>query len=790
MKATVIAALMIPILSASAQDYKADYTLNRQQADTWQNSFQQVEQELQALGVKQNDTTASAVEIPETEETVVVADKGLFFDAANSALIYLGNVRLRDTRAHINAKSQLHIYLENLTPEQEEHADNPADKAVNKAANQVKAAVMPAPQSAPAAPAATPAPVAAPAPPAPSLPAEPATAEPAQPAVFNTHSVVADSVHNNIFLYSPAAGEEILMQQGDNVVRIIPSAEAPARILADPQGNILLEGGLVDVCATAKEGGLTKLKSSGGYIYYHAATHTLHAPGSTEFTHPTGHMTCTEGLCIVLTPAAAQAKPTKGFLSQFTNMRFDGITTATAKGQVVMTSQAEDDRPAIRAEGDTLTYNGKTGACSLLGTKCRLVYGNQDIHADQGIHLLENGDIELRGNQIAGTYEREGDTPGQMLQGQFKARAHVIFRAETGTVTTEKGITLADAETDFSCTGPVHLVLSPREDATAPEQKPGMPNLAITRYGNIARLHATGNVIAHRYAPGTGACTSEIKAHSMQSDLATGETLLTGETGKPLIAQHEGNRIVATPAAAGTATMQVYANGDLELNGSTITATMVNEDGTTTAKCKDYVRLIHAQNRLETGSSTELHAPAAILTTNGSLSALLTTDGSAPAPKASTMPGFSGFRYNYNGLQKATTEKGCTLRTEQGSMQCTGPVQLVMQTGPRKKGDTLSSIKHATAAGNVALAGKDNTGRLIRATGDLLTIDAATGMKVLTGKRVTLGDTHNTHIITGKGAAVRIDANNNVKITGSSHKTHASNVREQLKSNNNKTIKK
>ena len=69
-------------------------------------------------------------------------------------------------------------------------------------------------------------------------------------------------------------------------------------------------------------------------------------------------------------------------------------------------------------------------------------------------------------------------------------------------------------------------------------------------------------------------------------------------------------------------------------------------------------------------------------------------------------------------------------------------------------------------------------------------IDSATGMKVLSGQRVTLGDAYNTHIITGKGAAIRIDAKNNVKIVGGSHKTHATKVREQLKTPNNQKTKK
>ena len=777
MKAAIIAALSIPVFTATAGDYAADYAQSREQADTWQASFTRIEEDLKALGVDLQSAAGSA-EIPETEDTVAVADKGLFFDTANSALVYLGNVRLRDSRANINASSQLHIYMQELMAKNEAEpvAAEPSPGKAPDTAPKTKATV-----ANPSAKVQTAAPV--------QKQSTPQVQE--KPALINTHSAVADSVNNNIFLYSPAGGQEILLQQEKNIVRITPKADAPARILADPQGNIMLEGALVDLCMVDKEGAVTKLKSTGGLVFYHASTHTLHAPGSAEFTHPDGTLSCNNGLCVVLTPAAAPHPPAKGFMSQFTGLRFDGINTATAKGCVVMTSAAAEGREALRAEGDTLSYNGKTGECSLQGTKCRLNYGGYDVYADEGLHLLANGDIELRGADIHGTYERESDKPGELIKGTFKAHSLVVFRADLGSISTEKGLALADSEADFSCTGPAHLVLTPKEDAEEQKsRKPGMPNLAIARFGDVSRARATGNVIAHRFEPGTGKCISELKAQSVETDLVSGETLLQGEVDQPLIAQHENNRIEAIPATGSAATIQIQANGDMQLNGERISATMVNKDGTTTARCKDYVRLIRAEDRLETGSSTELHAPTAILTTNGRLSARLTTSEETSDTSEPRKPGLRGFRFNYNGIREAITQEGCTLRTEQGSMQCTGPVRLEMTETSDKKDTQMGGLKYATASGNVAVAGKDNTGRLLRATGDLLTIDAATGMKVLTGQRVTLGDAYNTHIITGKGAAIRIDANNNVKISGGSHTTHASNVRQQLDNQKNKKTKK
>ena len=789
-KAAIIATMAIPVLSAAATPYTADLQQSRSAAVNWQAKFQQIEADLIALGVDLSAPSETAV-IPETQDTVAVADKGLFFNSADSSLVYIGNVRLRDARANINAKEQLHIYLQNFPGSKE--APAPTKTEVKEATKKIAAPTTTAPKPAKAAglqstPAPHPAAV-APEPSGSALKTEPK----AEPALINTYHAVADTINNAIFLYSPAAGEEIMLQQGQNVVKVTPGKNAPARILADPQGNILLEGGVVDLCMTDKDGSTTKLKTEGGHVYYHAATHTLHAPGSTQFSHPEGALTCKESLCIELTPGSGgKTKPGKGFMSQFTGLSFEGINRATAKGSVVMSGIATEGRPAVRAEGDTLTYDGKTGACSIIGSKSRLVYGTYEVYADQGLHLLANGDIELRGNNINGAYERESNTPGQMTKGTFKANANVIFRADTGIFSTEKGIFMADSEMDFSCTGPAQLELAPKEGAKAVEQKPGMPNLAIARYGEVTKARATGNVTAHRYEPGTRKRIGELQAATAETDMVTGETLLTGETGKQLIAVYNGNRIVATPAAQKNATMQILQNGDLKLNGAQIEATMINDEGTTRARCKDFVRLIRAEDRLETGSSTELHAPTAILTTTGPLSATLTARaGSTNHADEEKKPGISGFRFNYDGIKEATTARGCTLRTEKGSMQCTGPVRITMDTAGKKNPNAMvGGMKYATAAGNVALAGKDNTGRLLRATGDLLTIDSATGMKVLSGQRVTVGDANNTHIITGKGAAIRIDAKNNVKMVGEKHKTHATNVRNQLNNQNQKKIKK
>ncbi len=767
MKAAVITTLMIPVFCATAAEYSVDMETARTQAYNWSEAFNQVKADLDELGVELPPPT-EAYEQPKEEaapgETLVTSELGMLFDNAKSRVVYLGNVRLQDPRLELAAKEQLLINLP-ATAIDNKQKSNPAD--INNPAEQKMGEPTPA-----AKPEETVTEV-------PETSDEPFTGE---KTYVVTENAIADTVNNAILLYSPNEGGEIHLTMGKNLVKIVNKANGnQPRILADPQGNIFMEGEDIFLCMTNKKGETSELRTEGGHLFYHAETHTVYAPGKSQYTGPQGTLNCTEMLTVLLIPAEQEESTTpkkKSFMSQFTGLKFEGVDNAVAKGQVVAIASAREGRPATRAEGDELHYNGKTGELSLLGKKCHLAHGDYVANADEGIHLLQNGDIELRGKDVNGSYVRVSNDSGTPLHGTFKANDTIIFRADLGTINTEKGITMADDEMDFSSTGPTHLILSRKEGARKQTPKPGMPNLAIAEYKDVSRARATGNVIAHRYEPGTRKCIGELKAETVVSDLITGETLITGAVDTPLIALYNGNRVESQPRKGEAATIEISSNGDLRLRGADITTKLLTDKGTTTARCRDYVLLVRAEDRLETGSATRLQSESGILTTNGPMSAkLVSKDKRPPSTKKK---GLAGLRFNYTGIKEATTNSGCTVQTDTGSMQNSGAVRLLMDTEQKGTDKMLGSIKYATAYGNVAVAGKDKSGRLLRATGDKLTVDAKTGKKILSGKEVFLEDLHNTHKASGKGAAIIIDADNNATITGEEHTSYATEIRKQL----------
>ena len=108
-------------------------------------------------------------------------------------------------------------------------------------------------------------------------------------------------------------------------------------------------------------------------------------------------------------------------------------------------------------------------------------------------------------------------------------------------------------------------------------------------------------------------------------------------------------------------------------------------------------------------------------------------------------------------------------------------MQLIMRPG--KPGDNPRELlQEVTARGRVRLAGKDANGKLVRADGDRLDFDHASGNIYLRGSQVTLRDANNTHTASGSGACVTIDSKDNVRIYGERQTTTANRIHQQIDS--------
>lgn len=723
----------------------------------WEHRAKGIEQDLKRFGVKlpQTATLPKAPTAPTDGNTAVSCESALFFDADNSALVYVGNVFLQDARLNLFARNRLYFRMETGL----KGNDKPKQQAKSAAKNDTPAPAAPVPAA-----------------------EQPEVIE-AKPALdfsganIETHDAVVNVLDNFIILSSPDGGMPIHLKYGENEVWIRPGAKRPGRFLADAEGNIMLSGADVSLKWVDEQGQANTLQTHAGMMFYNAEDGTLTLPNGGTFTHPDGRISCTQELSVRLKKSATPQPAKKGFMQQFAGMKFEGINSASACGNVsAETTGTQGSKPA-KLTGEKLVYNGATGACSLYGASCEVVYDKNRIYSNESILLHPNGDLELNGSDICGQYERAASNEaGNMLAGTFKANSNIIFHAATGTITTAKGIQAKDAETDFSCSGPVEIQLAKGAHAgTSKAPAPGMPNLAIAEYRELLTLSAEGNIIAHQYDPQTGTQIGKLRAETLRTNLRTGETHLQGTTQIPAIVEHQGNTLEARPGKT-IPTLHLAANGDINMKGDTINANFTTKDGKTTASCKNYIRLVRATNKLETGSSTVMNSPQGIFTTNAPLVVSLT-------PEEGAKPGtgkLAHLRFNYADIKEAYTAAGGTMRTVQGSMQCSGPIRITLDEANKAKDKELAGIRKATAAGNVALAGKDNKGRILKAMGDYLSVDAVSGIKRLTGSRVILSDQYNTHIASGKNAAITIDSKNNARITGKKHTTIATKIHEQM----------
>lgn len=723
----------------------------------WLSEAQGVEREFALLQVPApQPAPGAAADLPESEDgsAVAVCDGGVLFNAENYDLVYVQNVRLNSPMLQLRAAQNLFVRLrrQSVSKEREEAAEK-----VNAVARgeQTPDELTPPNVEMP--------------PPAPQQ----------RCLSVRTGDAVADTESNSLILYAAPGAAPVEVSDAANRLVLHPTAAEAAYAVADAGGNVLLqaEHWEADWVDTRERRAHVEAQ---GPAYYDAAAATLYLSGQVSLKHPDGELRSRDGMQIRLrmqTPQPA-AKDRRDFMQQFTDMRCEGIAAVKAQGAIEARYDAGGMSRMVK--GEEFSYDAESGDCYVRGAGTTLVYGGSTLESDEGVHLLPNGDIELAGAPH-GSYERPAQNGGEPLRGEWAAGGPLYFCAASGTITTERGMQMRDNESSFTCNGAVTLELERRPAAKANQggqAATGKLNLAVAEYGAPQKLHAAGGVSARRYDPAAGKVNAMVQADEVHADLTTGEAWLKGTPESAALAEMNGSRLEAAPDGTTAPTLRLEANGDVYLAGAHINASFLDKDGNTvTAHCRDSLSLVRETATLTTGSETDFRAPQSIVTTNGPLTAHLAADTQPRIPNAR----WPQHHFSYSGIDAASTEQGGTVQTVQGSMQCSGRISLAM--APEAQKGAMGGLQTAVAEGQVAVAGRDSTGRMVRASGDRLVLDAATGDKVLTGQSVTLADEFNTHTASGGGAAVRIDARNNARITGGRHTTTATRLQEQINRN-------
>lgn len=474
-------------------------------------------------------------------------------------------------------------------------------------------------------------------------------------------------------------------------------------------------------------------------------------------------------------------------MGQFLGLTIEGVRAAEATGQIVATRPAYTDHPASTVSGDKLTYNGDTGECLLTGKETILVYGQNTLKTDGEIHLAANGDLSIRGEQITGTYTRPDRGTDRSIEGDIQTKDSIQYIASENRILFPKGIITKDPCCYFQCTGQLDLYLQKNaQTAVPPREKTGMINLSIATCNDLSRIRGTGDVLLD-YTESEDGDSAHLVADEVDFDVQTGEALLTSTSGKETVAQYKEYRLSSMSSKA-TSSLHLEANGNLDMKGDVVTASLPIDGGMATAQCNAQLYLYRETGKLEMSEGARIETPSAIMTSYSTLGLTLEKDSENTGERVISR--YPQLVYNFKGLKQAHTAKGGTLQTTQASMQCTGPIKIDMAQDQGRTTKKESNISYAQAEGNVAIAGRDSSGRLITAKGDKVTLNGQTGEKRLTGSTVILQDRHNIHIASGRGAAVTLDRENNASISGAKQSSSATHIHEQIENKNTKNMEK
>ncbi len=756
-----ILAPLIPLLAEGGELFSLDDSIRERQATLRQMEAgrQEIDATLRALGREPREAPSKASDdalpTPIAGETVAVADGGMLFDTNNARITYLDNVRVNDARLRMRCSHRLCIQLPRQTSSKQKK------KAVGTFSK---------PSSPPESPQtehSTPATDASPAP------------QVEEALDVRAREAVVDTAANQILLIG---GKTTLsLRRGQQELLIEPTEATPdICLLADANGDIYLPGGKVSLTWVDEEGRNNRLNTEGGFVYFQAESRQLVIDGASFLETEEGTLRCRESL--VLSFQAEEQEKTSpspgGFMPRLTSLRLSGIAGAKARGQVKVTLAGTASRPPSELRGDVLDYDGLTGACHLSGKECLLVFGNNRISTDGDVNVAGNGDISLTGSRIDGVYERP--VPGEkesVVQGRFHTTSSLTFRAEGNTLTAPDGLALKEETGSFSCTGALELELMTRPGEEPSTPKRGVPVLAIARCHDVAHLHASGQVSLHREKT-PEAPAMELKGSDLEADFQTGEALLTAAGGQQARLRYGLYELAAVDPKQ-PSSIQLNEKGDVDVRGARVRATLPDQGEQVRVSCSRSLSLLREEGRLLLGADAAITSPRGVLTTKGEMEAQLLAG--EPGKAKPIHPRFPHLVYNVAGLRSASTREGGTLQTSQGSMQCTGPISLVMNPTTKGTDDSpLAQIQSASASGQVAVAGKDNTGRLVRATGNLLEYSEKTRLLRLSGQRVTLADAHNTHTASGPNACVTMDENRVTRITGAHHTTTATRLHDQM----------
>ncbi len=678
-----------------------------------------------------------------SHDTVVDCTQGLFFDATNSFLNYLGQVRLRDPRLHLNCESLI-LQLEKRRVNQETvqmggQLDQPAKLDLN--------------------------------------PNEESQSEPVidetvltSPISMDAKQVFVDMQQRRIY----ASGDAINIKhsRGEFCVK---GGDSSA-LIDDAEGVIYLQGAQISGFSISETGERSEF-STEGYVLYLLDLDSLLLAKNNYVKTPQAALTCRGLLRLKMIAEPEQGK--SGGLRL--NRSYQALSYVTALDDVVITGTHADGK-TYELKGDLLSYDAQKGEFIMTGEQCSLAFDTQTMNAQGNAmaRLYADGSVKVKGDDISGDYQRASQTNQELLTGRYQTKGEISMPAADGQLHFPSGLKAQDAELDFSCTSDLVIEFERDLSVVSKQEKSSLlvlPRLQFSNLKGIAQVYASGDV----QAKGLGEFDMFAQGESFSANLLAGTAQIKSKPAQWAQFTYQGAQLKARSEDA-AADLQLLTNGDIIIEGDVIEGYMPDKDNQSGMffETQKSVVLRDAESLLVMDYPVRLQTSQGIFSSQGGIQALLRKELKY-AEKEATQAGFARLQFNYVGLERADAMRDSAFQSAQLSMQCDGPMHIMMtEEGQIGKDVMLKGLKYAEANGNVRFMAKDNQGDLYRATGDQLSVDGIEGTKRLSGNRVTLNSSKKAHEASGAGAQVLVDAQNNVTLSGASQTSVVSDIKEQM----------
>ncbi len=452
--------------------------------------------------IPQTDSNADTT-MPESPngDTVAVSDGGMLFDVEQGRLVYLNNVRVADERLRLRCSDRLYIQLPKSTLNKGEQEAKDALKDPSEVTKDTPDAAQDTPK------------------------------QPITPICIEAATAMVNSVsHKALLIGNSGKPVSLSIVQGDNRLILTSATDAPAQVLADTNGDIVIYADNIDLQWKDNKGRISKLQNSGGLAYYRHSDAKLLLTGTSHLQTPDVNVRSTKEICLYIQQEKKDStSDSEGIMPQFNGIRIAGIDGASALGDVQLEMPAKDDRPALSMHGDSFSYNGRTGECSMSGEDATILYGENTLSTNGSVLLAENGDITMKGDSLRGRYFRPASTPNeQALRGEFFSHGDLQFIAETGVVHITEGVELKDDTLGaLTFNGPVEATLLRNPDAKLPpREEMGMLNPLIMAYTEVETLKTSGGIVLH-YTPQQNKQEIHLAADAADINMRSGEILLS-----------------------------------------------------------------------------------------------------------------------------------------------------------------------------------------------------------------------------------------------------------------------